>query len=600
MFRPHVMTSPPHHVSQPAPLEATASTAERLLEDSWGEEDRRLDRRGLIAETGLTLGYLAASVVLLVVAPVGDVPVGTMVALALAYAFASRVEFPIGAGHAVPTEIFLIPMLLLLPPAIVPLVVIAALALASCVDWLRGRSRFERVLETGGDAWHCFGPAVVFVAAGAPGPTEAPWWLYVAAFGAQVAVEVVAGTLREWLALGIHPQLQLRVLAIVWAIDIMLLPVGVVGALAAEALPLAPLALLGVVAVLAILAHDRNQRIDQAHARLQALQRERRRLQIAVHRIGDAFASKLDLDALLSITTRAAVEAIDADGGRGGAHQGVGRRLVRRATVHEDRDLEPALRAAEQGALERSEPSVAMVDGVWALATPVRAPDAQRAAGMISVARRGAAFLGEERDLFIHLCEQAGVAAANVEKHETLHRQALTDELTGLANHRRLQELLTQGVERFHRAQTPLALLLLDLDDFKAVNDSRGHQTGDLVLRAVADALRDCCRADDEPARYGGEELAVLIQGVEFAEAVRLAERVRAAVEGLELVDTEGERLRVTTSVGVAALAPEITDGQGLIAAADQALYQAKRDGKNCVRCGTPQAGDHYPHLRLA
>lgn len=595
------MTSPPpDHPSSQASLEAMSSTAERLLEDSWGEEDPRLDPRGLIAESGLTVAYLVASVGLLLVAPVGDIPVGTAIGLVIAYALASRVEFPIGAGHAVPTEIFLIPMLLLLPPAIVPLAVIAALALASFADWLRGRSRLERILETGGDAWHSFGPAVVFVAAGAPGPTDVPWWLFVAAFAAQVAIEVVAGTLREWLALGIHPNLQLRVLAIVWAIDIMLLPVGVVGAIAAESLPYAPLALLGVAAVLAILARDRNQRIDQAHARLQALQRERRRLQIAVHRIGDAFASKLDLDALLSITTRAAVEAIDADGGRAAAHQGVGRRLVRRATVHEDRDLEPALRSAEQSALDRGEHSVVMVDGVWALATPVRAPDSQRAAGMISVARRGAAFLGEERDLFVHLCEQAGVAAANVEKHETLHRQALTDELTGLANHRRLQELLTQGVERFHRAQTPLTLLLLDLDDFKAVNDSRGHQTGDLVLRAVADTLRECCRADDEPARYGGEELAVLIPGVEFAQAVGLAERIRAAVEALELVDTEGERLRVTTSVGVAALGPELADGPALIAAADQALYQAKRDGKNCVRCGSPQAGDGYPHLRLA
>jgi diguanylate cyclase (GGDEF)-like protein len=522
------------------------------------------------------------------------------VALAIAYALASRVEFPIGAGHAVPTEMFLIPMLLLLPPAIVPLVVIAALALASFADWLRGRARLERILETGGDAWHCVGPAVVFVAAGAPGPTEVPWWLFAVAFGAQIAIEVIAGTLREWLALGIHPQLQLRVLAIVWAIDLMLLPVGVIGALAAEAWPYAPLALLGVAAVLAILARDRNQRIDQAHARLQALQRERGRLQVAVHRIGDAFASKLDLDALFSITTRAAVEAIDADGGRASAHQGAGRRLVRRATVQEARDLEPALYAAEEGALARGESSVAMVNGVWALATPVRPPESRRAAGMISVARRGAAFLAEERDLFVHLCEQAGVAAANVERHETLHRQALTDELTGLANHRRLQELLTQGVERFHRAQTPLALLLLDLDDFKAVNDTRGHQTGDLVLRAVADALRDCCRADDEPARYGGEELAVLIPGAGFTQVVGLAERIRAAVEALEVVDTEGERVEVTTSVGVATLGAEITDGPGLIAAADQALYQAKRDGKNCVRCASLPAGGGHPHPRFA
>lgn len=598
--RPGMTTRDAHVTTQPGLTEGMAEAADRLLEESWGEEGRRLDRRGVLAESGLTIAYLVASFLLLAIAPADDLPVGTMVALGVAYAFASRVEFPIGAGHAVPTEIFLIPMLLLLPPSVVPLVVLAALALASFSDWMRGRSRFERILETGGDAWHAFGPAVVFVAAGAPGPTEAPWWLYVAAFAAQIAVEVVAGTLREWLSLGISPQLQLRVLAIVWAIDIMLLPVGVIGALAADVFPPAPLALLGVAAVLALLAHDRNQRIDQAHERLEALHRERRRLQIAVHRIGDAFASKLDLDALLSISTRAAVEAIDADGGRAGAHQGVGRRLVRRATVHEDSDLEPALRAAEEGALDRREPSVAMVDSVWALAAPVKAPEASRAAGMMSVARRGSAFLGEERDLLIHLCEQAGVAAANIDKHETLHRQALTDELTGLANHRRLQELLGAGVERFHRSQVPLSFVLLDLDDFKAVNDSRGHQTGDIVLRAVADALRECCRADDEPARYGGEELGVVLQGVDFGQAIALAERVRASVEALELVDTEGEKLQVTTSVGVASLGARIPDGQALIAAADQALYQAKRDGKNCVRYGSVQTDGEYPHLRLA
>lgn len=587
-------------MTQPALTEGMAETADRLLEESWGDDGRRLDRRGLVAESGLTIAYLVAAFILLALAPADDLPVGTMVALGLAYAFATRVEFPIGAGHAVPTEIFLIPMLLLLPPSVVPFVVLSALALASFIDWMRGRSRLERILETGGDAWHCLGPAVVFVLAGAPGPTEAPWWLYLVAFAAQIAVEVVAGTLREWLSLGLSPQLQLRVLAIVWAIDIMLLPVGVIGALAAEVFTFAPLALLGVVAVLAVLARDRNQRIDQAHERLEALQRERRRLQVAVHRIGDAFASKLDLDALLSITTRAAVEAIDADGGRAGAHQGPGRRLVRRATVHEDADLEPALRASENGALDRGEPSVAMVDGVWALAAPVRAPEGNRAAGMISVARRGSAFLGEERDLLIHLCEQAGVAAANIDRHETLHRQALTDELTGLGNHRRLQELLTQGVERYHRSQVAMSFVLLDLDDFKAVNDSRGHQTGDLVLRAVADALRECCRSDDEPSRYGGEELGVVLQGVDFGQAIALAERVRAAVAALELVDTEGEMLRVTTSVGVASLGPEVPDGQALIAAADQALYQAKRDGKNCVRYGSVHTEGDYPHLRLA
>ena len=316
--------------------------------------------------------------------------------------------------------------------------------------------------------------------------------------------------------------------------------------------------MLGVAAVLAVLARDRNQRIDQAHARLEALHRERSRLQIAVYRIGDAFASKLDLDALLTITTRAAVEALDADGGRGSAHQGPGRKLVRRATVHEDVDLEPALRAAEDTAVALGSATVAMVDGVWALACPIAEPSNAEAHGMIVLARRASAFADEERDLLRHLCEQAGVAAGNSQRHETLHRQALTDELTGLANHRRMQELLAQGAERWSTAGTSLALILFDLDNFKKVNDTRGHQTGDHVLRAVSDTLRDCCRTGDEPARYGGEELAIVVQGASFDEVLALAERARAAVAALELIDMEGKDLRVSTSIGVAELGPQV------------------------------------------
>jgi diguanylate cyclase (GGDEF)-like protein len=259
--------------------------------------------------------------------------------------------------------------------------------------------------------------------------------------------------------------------------------------------------------------------------------------------------------------------------------------------VHEDVDLEPALRAAEDTAVALGSATVAMVDGVWALACPIAEPGATEAHGMIVLARRSNAFADEERDLLRHLCEQAGVAAGNSQRHETLHRQALTDELTGLANHRRLQELLGQGAERYVAAGAPLALILFDLDNFKVVNDTRGHQTGDRVLRAVSDTLRDCCRAGDEPARYGGEELAIVVQGASFEEVLALAERARASVAALELVDMEGADLRVSTSVGVAELGPGMETVEALIASADAALYRAKHAGKNCVRFG-PAADD--------
>ena len=125
--------------------------------------------------------------------------------------------------------------------------------------------------------------------------------------------------------------------------------------------------------------------------------------------------------------------------------------------------------------------------------------------------------------------------------------------------------------------------MLLDLDDFKRVNDTHGHQTGDMVLRAVAGCLRAHCRAGDEPARYGGEELAVVLADTELRHAAQLAERLREAVAALALVGPDEEPLPITVSVGVATLRETAPTKAALIAAADAALYDAKASGKNRV-----------------
>jgi len=164
-----------------------------------------------------------------------------------------------------------------------------------------------------------------------------------------------------------------------------------------------------------------------------------------------------------------------------------------------------------------------------------------------------------------------------------VQRQAVTDELTGLSNHRRFQEVMAQEVSRAKRFGQDLGLVMLDIDHFKAVNDTYGHQQGDLVLREVARVLRDSSREIDEPARYGGEELAVALPQTDLDGTYLFAERVRIAIEALRIprLGGRGGHLRVTASFGAAAMPGTGDETGSLIAAADAALYQAKRAGRN-------------------
>ena len=171
----------------------------------------------------------------------------------------------------------------------------------------------------------------------------------------------------------------------------------------------------------------------------------------------------------------------------------------------------------------------------------------------------------------------------NVGLHETIQRQAITDELTGLFNHRHFQEVMANEVERARRFDQELGLVMFDIDDFKQVNDTYGHLQGDRVLKAVAQVLRESSREVDEPARYGGEEMAVALPQTGLQGAYEFAERVRHRIETLDLPLVKGNGvLRVTASFGVASLPHSARrDKEALVAAADAALYRAKRSGKN-------------------
>lgn len=179
----------------------------------------------------------------------------------------------------------------------------------------------------------------------------------------------------------------------------------------------------------------------------------------------------------------------------------------------------------------------------------------------------------------IHVQQQA-LQAANTK----LERLSQTDVLTGLANRRLYDHTLAQEYARCQRSGSPLSLLMLDLDLFKAVNDHYGHSTGDDYLRAVAQVLQQhVARASDLAARYGGEEFVCLLPDTPVAQAVQLAESLRAAVAALELPHAESPYGHVSVSIGVATLGPQITSAQALQAHADSQLYIAKALGRNQV-----------------
>jgi diguanylate cyclase (GGDEF)-like protein len=334
----------------------------------------------------------------------------------------------------------------------------------------------------------------------------------------------------------------------------------------------------------AALGEEFNKMSRQLEERLQELNQERGRLQDAMRRIGETFAANLDREGLLEIVVKTAVDGVGADAGRASVRPNASAPLEQVAITGSVDGLEEAVRAAEAKVLETGEPCEATVDGVAALSHPMRRGDDvhARVSGVVSVARRARPFSVAERELFHSLAEQAAVSIENVGLHETVERQAVTDELTGLFNRRRFQEAMATEVERSKRFGQPVGLVLLDLDDFKAVNDTYGHQQGDLVLREVARVLRETSREIDEPARYGGEELAVVLPGTDLEGAYNLAERVRAGIEELALPLLDGDgNLRVTASFGVATLPGSADDMRDLVAAADEALYRAKRAGKN-------------------
>jgi diguanylate cyclase (GGDEF)-like protein len=230
-------------------------------------------------------------------------------------------------------------------------------------------------------------------------------------------------------------------------------------------------------------------------------------------------------------------------------------------------------------------------DGGWPSGTvtivPLKLEDRVIGAIVVAAERAGAVPQDEARNVTL-LGALAAPSLEMVWEMEEVSRRARTDALTGLANRRAFDEQIEQQLAHADRFGHPVSLILADVDHFKVVNDSWGHEAGDVVLKSIAGTLQEGVRTVDVCARFGGEEIAIILPQTALVGAVELADRLRAAV-GANRIWAAGNDIPVTISCGVASYPDGALTKEAFFAAADRALYEAKSAGRNCVRSAAPK-----------
>jgi len=198
-------------------------------------------------------------------------------------------------------------------------------------------------------------------------------------------------------------------------------------------------------------------------------------------------------------------------------------------------------------------------------------------------------FTEADRDMLNLFAMQAAIAIRNAKLYGKIEQLSVTDELTALLNRRGFFQIAEREFERALRFGRPLSALMLDIDRFKAINDTHGHAAGDVALQALAECVRRNTRGIDVAGRYGGEEFVLLLPEIHLPGAVQIAERLHNSVAGLSIPisrengDVAPADLRITVSIGVAALSKDVPSLTDLLGRADQALYRAKDSGRNRV-----------------
>jgi HD-GYP domain-containing protein (c-di-GMP phosphodiesterase class II) len=237
--------------------------AQRVIEEQRARRLHRLavrERRTLLGSVG---AFLAVAAIMIETVPTERTPGEfTTLLLIAVYALAFRLDFEVGTGSAVPTQLVLVPMLFVLPTGLVPIAVASGVVCGSLTEYVRGALHLERVFMRLGNCWHAVGPALVLGLAGEPAPSLRDWPIYVAALGSQFALDYGSSALRGWIALGVPPKVQLRAMGWVYMIDSGLATVGLAVAFASTDSPYGVVLAVPLVALLSVFARERRVRID--------------------------------------------------------------------------------------------------------------------------------------------------------------------------------------------------------------------------------------------------------------------------------------------------------------------------------------------------
>lgn len=345
------------------------------------------------------------------------------------------------------------------------------------------------------------------------------------------------------------------------------------------------------------LASSLNAIAESLRRRTADAQSSRDQMRESVRRLGEALRSTHDLMKLLSVVLETALAAV---GGTSGAIYLLSARrneLVIKVGRHLDPTLAEKRIALGQGLAgwvaehrtstklpSPSGPSLAEPEPMEATAIAVPLETQSQLLGVLAIYGHGALdhFRDDDLETIEFLARQAGIGIDNILLHQEAERQAITDGLTGLWNHRFFQMTASKALAQAKRHDRTLSMLVIDIDDFKKVNDQYGHQRGDAILIEVASRISNHVREGETLARYGGEEF-VMVSEIDAPGARVVAERVRRDVAARPFGD-EGERpLKVTVSIGYATFPFHGTTPETLLRSADTAMYAAKARGKNRV-----------------